>query len=73
MYVCVCNAVTERDIEGAIAAGCCSLRQLREELGVGACCGRCTSCAREQLNGAQRDAQPARTHHSTTLLQFAAA
>lgn len=69
MYICVCNAVTERDIDGAIAAGCCSLRQLREELGVGACCGRCASCAREKL----KDAQPTRAHHSTTLLQFAAA
>lgn len=69
MYVCVCNAVTERDIDGAIAAGCCSLRQLREELGVGACCGRCATCARAKL----KDAQQPRAHHSTTLLQFAAA
>lgn len=69
MYVCVCNAVTEHDIDGAIAAGCCSLRQLREELGVGACCGRCATCAREKL----KDAHQLHTHPSTTLLQFAAA
>ena len=49
MYVCICNAVTERDIGSAVADGCCSLRQLREELGVGACCGRCTGCARNVL------------------------
>ena len=49
MYVCVCNAVTERDIFSAVAEGCTSLRQLREQLGVGACCGRCTGCARDVL------------------------
>jgi bacterioferritin-associated ferredoxin len=49
MYVCVCNAVTERDIGCAVAEGCCSLRDLREQLGVGACCGRCTDHAREVL------------------------
>jgi bacterioferritin-associated ferredoxin len=69
MYVCVCHAVTERDIDSAIAAGCCSLRQLREELGVGACCGCCATCVREKL----KDVKQPRAHHSTTLLQFAAA
>jgi len=50
MYVCICNAVTERDIGSAVADGCCSLRELREQLGVGACCGRCTDCARDVLH-----------------------
>ena len=49
MYVCICNAVTESDIGSAVAEGCSSLRQLREQLGVGACCGRCTGCARDVL------------------------
>lgn len=49
MYVCVCHAVTDRDIEEAIAEGCCSLRQLREQLGVGKTCGRCARCARETM------------------------
>lgn len=50
MYVCVCNAVTERDIGHAVSRGCESLRDLREELGVGACCGRCSECARHVLH-----------------------
>lgn len=50
MYVCVCNAVTERDIGSAVAEGCCSLRELRDQLGVGNCCGRCTGCARDVLH-----------------------
>ncbi len=59
MYVCVCNAVTERDIFNAVAEGCASLRQLREQLGVGACCGRCTGCARDLLKQSRHAQAPA--------------
>jgi len=47
MYVCVCNAITERHIGEAIDEGACSLRELREQLGVGAECGRCLPHARD--------------------------
>lgn len=56
MYVRVCNGVTERDIDGATAAGCCSLRQLRDTRGVGNCSGRLQSQMGE-LSGSQ--ARPA--------------
>ena len=49
MYVCVCNAVTEKHIVKAVDAGCRTMRDLREELGVGGCCGRCATCARNVL------------------------
>ena len=58
MYVCICNAVTERDIGSAVAEGCCSLRELREQLGVGACCGRCTDCARDVLKNSLHTRAP---------------
>ena len=64
MYVCVCNAVTEQDIFDAVAEGCASLRQLREQLGVGACCGRCKGCAREVL----KNTQHARARHRPTAV-----
>ena len=52
MYVCVCNAVTERQIREAVAGGARTLKDLRRELGVGSECGRCTSCARACLHEA---------------------
>lgn len=69
MYVCVCNAVTERDIGQAVATGCSSMRELRESLGVGACCGRCNNCARKLLK------QSVALHHGPTrpVFQLAAA
>lgn len=52
MYVCVCNAITERHIAEAIDEGACSLRELRERLGVGAECGRCVRHARDCVRAA---------------------
>ncbi|OGS91259.1 MAG: hypothetical protein A2Z95_02035 [Gallionellales bacterium GWA2_60_18] len=60
MYVCVCNAVTDRDIGSAVAEGCCTMQQLREQLGVGTCCGRCTRCAREVLKDTLQASAPRR-------------
>ena len=52
MYVCVCNAVTERDIAAAACEGTTTLRQLRRDLGVTADCGRCARYAHNCLRSA---------------------
>jgi bacterioferritin-associated ferredoxin len=53
MYVCVCRAVTERQIEQVVReSGVRSLRGLRQTLGVAGQCGRCGNCAREVLQAA---------------------
>lgn len=67
MYVCVCNAVTERQIKRAYSEGACSMRALREQLGVAGCCGCCAPAAREVLRRCQaEDAE--RERACTTLL-----
>jgi bacterioferritin-associated ferredoxin len=48
MYICVCNAVTEREIRHCAQLGC-SLGDLRERLGVAANCGKCKHAARQIL------------------------
>ena len=55
MYVCVCNAVTDKQIKKAAANGACSLEDLQDELRVATCCGRCADCAREVLNEARAE------------------
>ena len=52
MYVCVCQAVTDRQIREAAESGARSLRDLRRDLGVTRDCGRCASCAQECLREA---------------------
>ena len=49
MIVCVCNNVSDRKIQKAVEDGATSMRELREQLGVGTCCGKCHSCAKQVL------------------------
>jgi bacterioferritin-associated ferredoxin len=49
MYVCVCQAVTERQVRDAVSDGIHSLRALREHLGVASECGKCARCAQSLL------------------------
>lgn len=58
MYVCVCKAVTERQIQEAAREGARNLRDLRRDLGVTRDCGRCASCARACLEEAQQGEKP---------------
>ena len=50
MYVCVCRAVTERQIETAVRGGARHLRDLRSELGIIEDCGRCARCAKQCMD-----------------------
>lgn len=58
MYVCVCNAVTERQIHQAVQDGAKTVKHLKETLGVAAECGSCASCARACLNEAKLQHSP---------------
>jgi bacterioferritin-associated ferredoxin len=49
MYVCICSAVTDRQIRDSAEDGASSLRDLRQRLGVASQCGRCARCAHEIL------------------------
>jgi bacterioferritin-associated ferredoxin len=53
MYVCVCNAVTERHIHEAVQEGAKTVKHLKETLGVGSECGRCVTCAKACLKEAK--------------------
>ena len=41
MYVCVCKAVTEKDLQKAINEGARTVRELKEKLKVTESCGTC--------------------------------
>ncbi len=49
MYVCICNAVRDRDIQAAVDRGVCSMAGLCQSLKVGDRCGRCAGFAEETL------------------------
>ena len=66
MYVCVCNAVSDKQIVKAAREGACCMRELRERLGVGARCGKCIPTAREVLHA---HAAPGHASADATLHQ----
>lgn len=49
MYICVCRAVSDRQVKQAVKDGACSLRDLRQCLGVTEDCGRCAKAALDVL------------------------
>lgn len=52
MYVCVCKAVSEKKVQQLVAEGACSMRELKQCLGVGSQCGKCVSHAQAVLDKA---------------------
>jgi bacterioferritin-associated ferredoxin len=49
MIVCVCNNISDREIRLAVDLGLHTMAELRRDLGVATCCGKCHSCAKEVL------------------------
>jgi bacterioferritin-associated ferredoxin len=49
MYVCICNAITDRQIRRAAESGVEDLWALQRKLGVAAGCGSCKEIASEIL------------------------
>ncbi|MFN0040787.1 MAG: bacterioferritin-associated ferredoxin [Burkholderiales bacterium] len=58
MYVCLCNGITDSQIRNAVNSGLRTLTELRGELGVATCCGRCADCAIDIISEAQRATRP---------------
>lgn len=57
MYVCLCHAITDRQIKDTVAAGAQSLGDLQSQLGVATCCGCCADLAMSFLNNYSGEAQ----------------
>ncbi|HLT27437.1 MAG TPA: (2Fe-2S)-binding protein [Zeimonas sp.] len=50
MIVCVCRAVSDRQIRSSLRDGVGTMQQLRSELGVASCCGKCGPRVRELID-----------------------
>ena len=49
LYICICNQVNDRHIADAVRAGARSLDDLRCDLDVATCCGKCADDARRVI------------------------
>ena len=57
MFVCICNAITDREIKETVAAGAVTMNDLQAQLGVATFCGCCSELAASFLNGAGTQVQ----------------
>ena len=49
MYICVCHAISDRQIREVVDRGAESLCEVQAYLPVASCCGRCEDSAREVI------------------------
>ena len=59
MFVCVCNAISDRQIKETVAAGATSLTDLQNALGVATCGGCCADLAVSYLGNHSENHQAA--------------
>ena len=50
MYICLCKAVTDHDIEAAVVAGASTMLEVQEALEVGTGCGSCAGAAQAVID-----------------------
>lgn len=62
MYICICNNITDKQIEHAVKNdGVCSMGDLCGQLGVASCCGQCRQEAAKVLESSLQQLN----HHRT--------
>jgi|KBSSwiStaDraftv2_1062776.scaffolds.fasta_scaffold6554167_2 bacterioferritin-associated ferredoxin len=72
MIVCVCHNISESEIKAAIKSGLDDMHLLRENLGIGSCCGKCKSCTKKILRECVPHEDRKKSHHVIHFQQFAA-
>lgn len=63
MLVCVCNGISDRDIDSALQDGAASFKEVRTTLGLGSCCGQCATFARDMVNEKMAQVQASNAFH----------
>lgn len=52
MYVCICSAITDQQIETAVANGADSLEAIQSQLGAATGCGTCMDYTQQIIDNA---------------------
>jgi len=63
MLVCICNGISDKDIDSALQDGATNFQEVRRSTGLGSCCGQCASFARDMVNEKAGAAQTRSAFH----------
>ncbi len=58
MYICLCNAISDRDLSPHMMGGECSVAMVYQALGAKPECGKCVPFIRQALRRATKAAMP---------------
>jgi bacterioferritin-associated ferredoxin len=64
MYVCICNAISDREARSHTDSGACSVAAFYRALGVKPKCGKCAPALRDLLTG-RTGIDPCQDSHAT--------
>lgn len=70
MLVCVCNGISDKQIDSALSNGLSNFKDIKSELGLGNCCGQCVSFAKQMVNTKIADVQNAQAFHLAQEIRF---
>jgi bacterioferritin-associated ferredoxin len=70
MIVCVCNNVSDRKIRQAVDEGMSTMTELRDNLDVATCCGKCHACAKHVLRECLEDVVVRSDPHPVQPMMF---
>ena len=71
MIVCVCKAVSDKQIRNAVKGGASCMRDIARDLRVGTCCGKCVPEAKLALQACLNQVRDANTGFYPTRPEFA--
>lgn len=67
MYLCICKAVSDKRVARAVAHGATTLKDLREQTGLGTGCGKCVPQAYQLLKEALDARHSPAAHHEIAV------
>ena len=70
MLVCVCNGISDKQIDSALANGSSSFQQIKSELGIGNCCGQCIPFAKDMVSDKITEIQASQSFHLAQEIQI---
>ena len=70
MLVCVCNGISDKQIDSALANGSSNFKDIKSELGIGNCCGQCVPFAKQMVNAKMTETQTAQAFHLAQEIRF---
>jgi bacterioferritin-associated ferredoxin len=70
MLVCLCNGISDKQIDSALSEGASNFKDIKSSLGIGNCCGQCVPFAKEMVSEKITEIQSAQSFHLAHEIHF---